>query len=296
MYDDDMFFVANDADRFTIGSTTDGVTTNPQRLAHDLHPERPPHRRQGGQLAAPHRQLQPHHALLRAARPHPRQDLQAPRPTQTTQALTNPHTLRHGRAGAVSSAARSLSQCAKRAGHFRTDPRCASRSRPDSPRGDTTRHATSSRSCFLRVHDDGYRMEGQPGCRRAVTPAWPGTSSISRATGRPEALRSRVGRCESGRCSDVMRRVGRRQMQRSRSPLLDGCWMWISNLPRSRMPFPCVASASSSAGTRRAPPRPSAHGAEGRATRAARPPRPRPRVHGISPRAAERAQWSLPPL
>ncbi len=29
MYDDDMFFVANDADRFTIGSTTDGVTTNP---------------------------------------------------------------------------------------------------------------------------------------------------------------------------------------------------------------------------------------------------------------------------
>jgi hypothetical protein len=29
MYDDDMFFVANDADRFTIGSTTDGVTANP---------------------------------------------------------------------------------------------------------------------------------------------------------------------------------------------------------------------------------------------------------------------------
>jgi hypothetical protein len=29
MYDDDMFFVANDADRFTIGSTTDGVTNEP---------------------------------------------------------------------------------------------------------------------------------------------------------------------------------------------------------------------------------------------------------------------------
>jgi hypothetical protein len=29
MYDDEMFFVANDADRFTIGSTTDGVTANP---------------------------------------------------------------------------------------------------------------------------------------------------------------------------------------------------------------------------------------------------------------------------
>jgi hypothetical protein len=29
MYDDDMLFVANDADRYTIGSTTDGVTANP---------------------------------------------------------------------------------------------------------------------------------------------------------------------------------------------------------------------------------------------------------------------------
>jgi Protein of unknown function (DUF1214) len=28
MYDDEMFFVANEADRFTIGSTTDGVTGN----------------------------------------------------------------------------------------------------------------------------------------------------------------------------------------------------------------------------------------------------------------------------
>ena len=29
MYDDDMLFVPNDADRFTMGSTTDGVSANP---------------------------------------------------------------------------------------------------------------------------------------------------------------------------------------------------------------------------------------------------------------------------
>lgn len=54
MYDDEMLFVANPIDRFTIGSTTDGVTTDPDgTLTIYIQHNRPGEQRETHWLPAP---------------------------------------------------------------------------------------------------------------------------------------------------------------------------------------------------------------------------------------------------
>jgi hypothetical protein len=88
MYDPDKFFVDNDIDRYTIGSTTDQLTHNADgSLTIFIQRERPDGSG-GGQLATrPRRRVQSDHALLRSATLRSRRRL----PTPSRQAkLTSP--------------------------------------------------------------------------------------------------------------------------------------------------------------------------------------------------------------
>ena len=54
MYDDGMFFIPNDIDRFSIGSTTDGLSANPDgSLTIDIQHAPPPEERAANWLPAP---------------------------------------------------------------------------------------------------------------------------------------------------------------------------------------------------------------------------------------------------
>ena len=83
MYDDSMLFIANDVDRFSIGSTTDGLAQNPDgSLTVYLQHSKPARRSVEQLVARTRRKLQPHHAVLHPAGTGDRQDLQAPRRAQ----------------------------------------------------------------------------------------------------------------------------------------------------------------------------------------------------------------------
>jgi hypothetical protein len=83
MYDDSMLFVANEIDRFSIGSTTDGLAKNPDGSLTIYPQHTKPHQRSVKQVATcAGRDLQPHDAVLHPVGSGFGQDLQAPRRAQ----------------------------------------------------------------------------------------------------------------------------------------------------------------------------------------------------------------------